>query len=277
MKTFLNEILLYTDGLQKINTMTKYPSILTYHNLGPKETLVDSLVEDARFDARKVHVTEKIDGVNSRAVMFTDENGTVVDYLIGSREELLYALGDRVVIDTLGIVAEMKPIADSIMLLGEGKLTPNSVYCIYGETYGGRINAHKQYSGHNAFGLRLFDMFVMPNEQVREMLEKDVTCISSWREHAGQPFVTVEALSDFCDEYFLNRVPYIKTICGTEIPIDLQGVWDWMQEFKTSIAQLDGDGIGNSEGIVVRYGDRSLIRKIRFKDYQRTKKTGRIL
>lgn len=276
MRTFLNEILLNVNGLQKINTMTKYPSILTYHNLGPRGSLVDSLVEDTHFDEREVYITEKIDGTNSRAVMFTDETGTVVDYLIGSREDLLYAMGDRVVIDTMGIVAEMKQIADTIKLLGEGKLEPNSMYCVYGETYGGKINAHKQYSGHNAFGLRLFDMFIMPNDKVSEMLDNDITIISSWREHAGQPFKTVEYLADFCAHYYLDRVPYIKRIYGNEIPTDLQGVWDWMQEFKTSIAKIDGDGVGNSEGVVVRYNDRSLIRKIRFEDYQRTKKIGLI-
>ena len=274
--TFLNKIMLSGEGLRKLNTLTKYPSIMTYHNLGPKGSLVDSLVDDMKFDEREVFITEKIDGTNSRAVLFTDETGSVYDYLIGSREDLLYARGDRIVIDTMGIVANMKDVADAIVLLGENKLKPNTMYCLYGETYGGKINAHKQYSGHNNFGLRFFDMWYMSYDKVEEILDDDVAIISSWREHAGQPFVTVEQLTDFCSEYFLRRVPYIKRVYGTDIPTDLQGVWDWMQEFKTSVAPIDDAGVGLSEGIVVRYNDRSLIRKIRFEDYQRTKKIGLI-
>ena len=274
--TILNEIMLNVNSLKALNTLTKYPSILTYHNLGERGSLVDSLVEDTKFDDRDVYITEKIDGTNSRAVIFTDRNGSVEDYLIGSREDLLHAKGDRIIIDTLGIVANMKSVADTIALLGEEKLEPNTMYCVYGETYGGKINAHKQYSGHNAFGLRIFDMFKMSVDTVKEMVEWDVAAISSWREHAGQPFVSVDQLEKFCHEYSLTRVPYLKIISGTQIPETLQGVWDWMQAFKGSVAALDTSALGMSEGIVVRYSDRSLIRKIRFEDYMRTKKRGLI-
>ena len=44
-----------------------------------------------------------------------------------------------------------------------------------------------------------------------------------------------------------------------------------------SNALIDDSGKGLSEGIVVRYADRSFIRKIRFEDYQRTKNIGRIV
>ena len=276
MKTVLNEIMLNVNALKALNSMTKYPSILTYHNLGDKGSLVDSLVEDTKFGDRDVYITEKIDGTNSRAVIFTDNTGSVEDYLIGSREDLLHAKGDRIIIDTLGIVANMKDIVAAIELLGENKLEPNKMYCVYGETYGGKINAHKQYSGHNAFGLRIFDMFKMDIEKVKEMVEWDAAVISSWREHAGQPFVSVDELEEFCNEYFLVRVPYLKVIKGTEIPETLQGVWDWMQAYKNSVAAIDANALGMSEGIVVRYSDRSLIRKIRFEDYMRTKKRGLI-
>ena len=43
-----------------------------------------------------------------------------------------------------------------------------------------------------------------------------------------------------------------------------------------TLLQVIDDGKGMSEGVVVRYADRSLIRKIRFEDYMRTKKMGLI-
>jgi hypothetical protein len=196
--------------------------------------------------------------------------------LIGSREELLFAKGDRIINPSQGIVANMEPIAETVAFLGENKLEPNSIYCLYGETYGGKINGAKQYSGHGNYNLRLFDMWKMKLNALEELLEDDVDRISSWREHGGQPFVSVDKLMEFCCFYELSMVPYIRDTIGTDIPTGLQDTWDWLQEFKSSNAKIDNDGNGESEGVVVRYEDRSLIRKLRFEDYQRTKKFGLI-
>jgi hypothetical protein len=120
-------------------------------------------------------------------------------------------------------------------------------------------------------------MWNMQLSYIDEMIEdKDINTISSWREHGGQPFVHVNKLAEFCDEYDLTIVPYLEVIPGNEIPLTLQEVWDWMQKFQKSIAKIDPGAVGMSEGVVVRYGDRSLIRKIRFEDYERTKRRGLI-
>lgn len=68
--------------------MTKYPSILTYHKLGEKGKLLDEV--QVPFDQPAI-LAEKIDGVNSRIIIFPDGL-----YIIGSREELLYAKGDLI-------------------------------------------------------------------------------------------------------------------------------------------------------------------------------------
>ena len=275
--TFFDDLMFTPAKLQKLNSITKYPSILTYHNLGQKGSLVDSLVEDKHFDEHDVYITEKIDGTNSRVVFCTDDHGSVEDYIIGSREELLYACGDRIITDKQGIVNNMKDVAGTITILGEGKLLPNHLYCLYGETYGGNINGHKHYTGYGSYGIRIFDMWNMKLSDIEEMIEdSDLNRISSWREHGGQPFVHVDKLAEFCEEYSLDRVPYLSIVPGTQIPLTLQEVWDWMQQFQRSVATIDGGAVGMSEGVVVRYGDRSLIRKIRFEDYEKTKKRGLI-
>lgn len=277
MNTFIDKIMLYNiDGLRKLNSITKYPSILTYHNLGPKGSLVDSLVDGTGFDNRPVYITEKIDGTNSRVIFSTDSKGSVEDYIIGSREDFLFAKNDRIVNPALGIVKNMKPIADTICLLNEGTLKPNSIYCLYGETYGGKINGAKQYTSYGNSSIRIFDLWILEHNQVEELLNMEVEQISSWREHSGQPFVDVNTLQDFCDKFLLNTVPYIKTVNGNDIPERLQDVWNWMQVFSKSTACIDNGGLGNSEGIVIRYADRSLIRKIRFEDYLKTKRIGLI-
>jgi hypothetical protein len=280
--TFINEILTYeNDGLRKLNSITKYPSILTYHNLGQRGSLVDSLVEDKCFDKyRSVYITEKIDGTNSRIVFSTNANGEVDDYIIGSREDFLFAKGDRIVNPALGIVKNMKNIADVIVLFGEDKnyanLKPNSIYCVYGETYGGKINGAKQYSAYGNYDVRIFDMWHMTKKELEVILDMDIEQISSWREHGGQPYVHVDVLGEFCEKFHMTRVPYIEIASGNNIPLDLQGVWDWMQKYSKSVATIDNGALGLSEGVVVRYADRSLIRKIRFEDYTKTKRLGLI-
>lgn len=275
--TLLNKILFSDTTLSKFNSITKYPSILTYHNLGDRGSLVDSLVEDKRFDNKPVFVTEKIDGTNTRLILFTDASGKIEDYLIGSREDFLYACGDRIINPALNIVKNMKSVADLIEAFNYNKLKGNSIYCIYGETYGGKINNAKQYSCHGNTSIRIFDFFTITNESVENLLELSSNSLSNWREEGNQPFANIDELKEFCKTFHLTTVPFIETIDGNKIPSSLQDVWDWMQKFRMSNALIDDSGKGLSEGIVVRYADRSFIRKIRFEDYQRTKNIGRIV
>ena len=277
MKTFLNELIQFDiDALDKLNSITKYPSILTYHNLGPRGSLVESLVEDKSFGDNTVYITEKVDGTNSRIVFSTDETGSVEDYIIGSREDFLYACGDRIINPTLGIVKNMKNIATPIALLGQNKLRPNCLYCLYGETYGGKINNARQYSTRGNYGVRIFDLFIIEHEKVEELMDMKIDHIVTWREKGNQPFVSVDELKEFCNDYYLDIVPYITVANGLDIPTSLQGVWNWLQTFKDSKVVLDDSGDGHAEGVVVRFKDRSFIRKIRFEDYSRTKKMGLI-
>lgn len=278
------------DDIRKLNSMTKYPSILTYHNLGPRGSLVDSLVEGRKFSCQMVYVTEKIDGTNSRILVFTDEEGNISDYFFGSREEMLYAKGDRVCIDNSGITIACSANMEIIQKASENKtiqmrndgdkepiLLPNRMYVLYGETYGGKINAHKQYTGHNAINMRFFDAWCMTIDEVLNYINTmTLDALASWRDNGGQPFMSVTRLYSLLENLNLTKVPYINCICGCEIPDDLQGVWDWMQQFAHSVATIDSDGKGDSEGIVIRTENRDLIRKIRFEDYKKTKKMGLI-
>lgn len=98
------------EDLRAINSLTKYPSILTYHALGDRGRVSDRVQVD--FGTDPVLVTEKIDGTNARIIC---RDG---DYLIGSREELLHARGDRVHNPAMGIVDAMRPIADRMRVVG---------------------------------------------------------------------------------------------------------------------------------------------------------------
>ena len=67
-------------GKQKINSLTKYPSILTLHKLGQKGRLTSEWATDIQGET--MFATEKIDGTNVRIICLGNE------YLVGSREFL---------------------------------------------------------------------------------------------------------------------------------------------------------------------------------------------
>ena len=48
--------------LRKLNSITKYPSIPTYHKIGEKGVLEDEVVS---FGSDKIILTEKVDGTNT--------------------------------------------------------------------------------------------------------------------------------------------------------------------------------------------------------------------
>jgi ATP-dependent RNA circularization protein (DNA/RNA ligase family) len=54
--------------LNKINSVTKYPRIETYHKIGERGRLMDEVQVD--FSDQKVILTEKVDGVNGRIIIY---------------------------------------------------------------------------------------------------------------------------------------------------------------------------------------------------------------
>jgi len=251
----LNEIM-NKYGVDKLNSLTKYPSIFTYHCLGEKGSLAEALVDDKDFSLYdKCYISEKIDGTNARIIFAKD------DYIIGSRDELLFAKGDRFGNPQLNIVNTIKGIAEGLSAEFSG------IYILYGEVYGGNVTkASKQYTNDKTFAFRVFDFAEVSTAIISEPLEK----ISTWREHGGQTFLDVNALMDIAKKYDLETVPFIDQINGNVIPKDRFSMLTFLQNFSETKAGINNKG--KSEGIVVRNHDRSLIRKIRFEDYERTAK-----
>lgn len=255
-------------GLERINSFSKYPSILTYHDMGDKGVLKEEFSEDCNFkDSDKCYITEKIDGTNTRIILL---NG---DYFIGSRENFLYAKGDRFGDPTLGIVGNVKIVANK---LAESRmLEEDVVYILYGETYGGAVTAgSKNYTDNRSYGFRIFDVAQLGLADSKQILEKTTEQISTWREHGGQHYLDVDSFQHWSMEIAeVDTVPYISTVKGVDIPLNRKAVFDWIQQFSTTLASINATG--KAEGIVIRNLDRSLIRKIRFDDYIRTgKKVG---
>jgi hypothetical protein len=238
--------------LNKLNSMTKYPSIPTYHALGDKGRLLDEFVS---FDGEVV-LTEKVDGTNSRIIILPDGN-----YILGSREELLFAKGDLIGNPALGIVDALRSIAD---LLPQSK---HKIIVVYLELYGGKVTpASKQYTAKQSVGWRLFDVAVITN--IAMLFTKSLQQLAVWRDNGGQTFLDEDQLGKASIEFGLELTPRLATV--EALPISIEETYEFLKALlpKTKVVLDEGAG-GRAEGIVARTYNRSVIAKIRFEDYER--------
>lgn len=243
--------------LAKLNSLTKYPSIPTYHTLDPRN---GGLVEEVvAFDGLVIG-TEKIDGTNARIICLPDGN-----YLLGSREELLYAKGDLIGNPALGIVDALKDVAERL-----SDATGDNITVYYVEVYGGKVTAaSKHYTSEQRVSFRLFDVAVI--DEYDALLSQSAQQLSVWRESGGQMFVGEEALQEIATQKALTLTPRLFTLKGSELPTSIEAAHAFLQQhLPLSLCTLDTAASGRPEGIVLRAPDRSQIAKARYEDYERT-------
>ncbi len=244
--------------LDRLNSATKYPSILTYHEMGDRGRLKP--VVQVPFPSGNVHLTEKVDGTNGRIIVLPSEAG-LRHFIIGSREEFLTADGDLIQNPAYGIVKALEHVAK--------KLVPLSCIQVYFfEVFGGDLPASKQYTSSKAISIRLFDSAIVP----LDVLERPIAQIAAWRDHGGQDFVHQAGFALLAKDLAaagipVERVPDIGIASG--LPQTIEQTYEWLKFYEKSCCNLGG-GKGRSEGIVARTADRKVIAKFRFEDYERT-------
>ncbi|MGK3995139.1 RNA ligase family protein [Sorangium sp. So ce1024] len=248
--------------LRKLNSITKYPSIPTYHVMGDGGRLTEE--RQVTFDG-EVYLSEKVDGTNSRLIVSPDG-----DYIIGSREELLHARGDRIWNPSMGIVDAVRPVAERFFS-GEG--WTSAVMVLFMETYGGNVGGSaKQYTGSKAVSVRLFDVIVFDG-QLEEMARKSPEEIAAWRESGGQPFVPSAHTEAHTEGLGIEPTPRLGVVDASEIPASIADTAEWLaSKLDRTRCAIDAGAGGAPEGIIARSADRSRIAKLRFKDYRRTLK-----
>jgi hypothetical protein len=242
--------------LAALNSATKYPSILTYHELDQCNN--GGLTEKATEFSGDVVLTEKVDGTNARII--TLPGG---DYFLGSREELFYARGDRVWNQKLGIVEALRPLAERITSPDLG------IRVYYLEVYGGNkiSRASAQYTGAQALGCRLFDVAAVDPA----CLGLPLADIALWRDKGGQYFHTEEELTEIAIDEDIDMVPRLAMLKGSELPTGIEEMHAFLaHHLSTTLVALDAGAGGRPEGIVLRSTDRSVIAKARYQNYERT-------
>lgn len=243
-------------GKPKVNTLTKYPSILTLHELGEKGVLLEELTTQVRGE--NLYATEKIDGTNVRLIFMGDE------YLIGAREFILHHSDDLYYDQTMGIVDDTKSIGFAI------PPASSDLTVVYGELFGGKLSSNSKWYGREKCGFRVFDIAVYKDLSI---LDSDLPEISLWRERRtergmiyGQPFLSIgEARERFpmfsyapAVEFDLGDYSHEQVLNGLR------------RSIPRSLVTLTEAATGDAEGMVLRTWDRSKVVKVRFEDYERT-------
>ncbi|MFU8871498.1 RNA ligase family protein [Micromonospora sp. SL4-19] len=246
--------------LRAVNSLTKYPSIPTYHALDPRD---GGLRGEVVPFTGTVTLTEKVDGTNSRIILTPDG-----EYLIGSREELLYARGDLIGNPALGIVDALRDLAERL----RAEAVPGDRITVwYLEVYGGKVTAgSKHYTAERQVGHRLFDVAEL--DGYADLLDLPVGRIADWRDGGGQRWLDEEALTDRAARHGLATVPRLAGVDAGELPRDLDKTYAVLTDLLPhTLVALDGPP-GRAEGLVLRTADRSVIAKARFQDYERARR-----
>ncbi len=242
-------------GKLKINSLTKYPSILTLHKFGERGRLTNDVTTD--IIGEKMFATEKIDGTNVRIVCLGDE------YLIGSREHILHYHTDFYFDTAQGIVEGVRELKVKIP-------QTTDLTVIYGELFGGKMSSNAKQYGTDKIGFRVFDIAVFLDLSILDMELED---ISKWRETEttdgiiyGQNFLNSEELSVYASQF--DIVPSVHFEISD---LSHRTILDSLKKClpKTLVA-LSDSALMRPEGVILRNANRSKIIKLRFEEYERT-------
>lgn len=263
--------------LENLNSLTKFPSIPTLHQMGERGVLSDETAAGFRqlLAAPELLVaTEKVDGTNCRVLCFCD--GT---FLVGSREELLWYSEDLIFNPVLHVVEEVRRYREEIesFILNDA---PDGLVVLYLEVYGHGIGKNgREYSRTEDFrSLRLFDVAFWQGKSWWKIVSDGETTteqLALRRDRGAQPFLSWDTVRAMAEQL------QISSVDERELPpegLAMSEVFDWVRFQPKSTAVID-DAPGRPEGVVLRlragnsippFATPVLRAKARTEDYART-------
>lgn len=254
-------------GIGKLEVLTRYPSIMPYHELGlggVKNVLYNAC--EFPKDEELVIGTEKLNGIDFRLVIAVD------DFLLGNRECFVYAMGDRVCTDL--VTQRLLPVAYSIYQCLTKKAKDARLTVIFGQVYGYNIQRPRYNPVDNKeVGYALFDCWQLPVNDAETLLGQNIEAIYNWRERNYQPWLTYSEMDELFTLNGFDLVPDCWIGRAASLPRGAEETYEWIQRFHLAKAVFDRDGrgewFGKTEGIVLRTRDRKWIRKLRIEDYEK--------
>ncbi|MBI4449793.1 hypothetical protein HY634_01930 [Candidatus Uhrbacteria bacterium] len=282
--------------LDQLDSATKYPSIDTLHVLDERQRATDALTEiGARFadvDPRDHAHTEKVDGMGVRILLLRSvhpphalrdiltpltcvANVRQEDWIIGARDHLVAARGDRIPNPLEGVAERFGPIAERLLerwLIDSGTGPDIALIAVYLEFYGGKIGRRAQhYAADGSRGCRAFDIRMMTADDCAAVVRMTVEEIASRREHGTLPgrWLFDDERRAWCARFDIPHVPTLTV--SRPIPTSPTDTLAWLHDVvgdRTRVA-IGEHAPGRPEGVVVRTPDRSRIVKVAFDPYER--------
>jgi hypothetical protein len=233
-------------NIARLNTLTRYPDIPSYHSRDPDTGMLD---DPPNRSVGEIIATEKIDGVLARILITPD------GYLIGTNRDWLHAQGDLIANPSLGIVKTLRPVAEALP-------RTDDLTVLYGELFGGKItDASAHYTSKKELGFRLFDVARVPDPA------------SAGADASGLSYLPEDELQSFANLHGLKLAPRVARFPAPDLPKTIDKTRLFLEELlPTSRCRLDADAGGEPEGLVLRKVDRSWIVTLRLADYRRMKR-----
>lgn len=296
-------LMLNRHSIDVINSMTKYPSIPTYHKLGKNGVLLPERSVD--FGDNEVYLTEKLDGTNARCILLNHQSRWgfepegkehAVNFLIGSREEMLHCVGDVIYNPQLDIVTTIlgydldRRFSPGLRRENEYQISvryeralsswvnevcngqSGGVLVLFMEVYGSRIGkAGKNYAGNtDKRSFRLFDIACISEYDLVRHMDLPLEEAARWRDAGGQHFAPWSVLQHIN----LDQVANKGKVSGNDLPKTIAEADNFLhRRIDRSNCILDPSATGSAEGLIVRSADRKFIAKMRFEDYARTRRS----
>ncbi|MDO8621743.1 MAG: RNA ligase family protein [bacterium] len=272
--------------LDQLDSATKYPSIDTIHVLDARQRATDALTEVgalfAGVDPRDHTHTEKVDGMGIRVVLMrgdplahTTRRKPGMDWVIGARDHLVAARGDRIPNPLEGVAERFGPIAEQLLdrwLIDSGTPPSIELIALYLELYGGKIGRRAQhYAAAGSRGHRAFDVRMMTADDCAAVARMAVEEIAARRDHGTLPgrWLFDAERHAWCARFDIPHVPTLTV--SRPIPTSPTDTLAWLHEVvgdRTRVA-LGEHAPGRPEGVVVRTTGRSRIVKVAFDPYER--------
>lgn len=285
----------------KLDSATKYPSILTYHfldeaNRGRMNGEVNPEFKDLTIS--DLYCSEKIDGTNCRIIISNgiDKDSTVCrDFMIGGRDAIFYSKGDRIYNPANQIVEGFLNLFENVYVSGISE----ELVVVYGEIYGGNLPASKNYTSNKYVGFRVFDVRRLnPENIINDPIQK--ICYDRDHFSADDSHMSWMKCSEIYEDdsiVFVSRVdgkefhlkdlvsmhhrPYVESMLSEFFfPNQIEDSYEFLIDLgmrtryslDSGLEEDENSDILNRrcEGYVFRTNDRSKCFKMRFEDYERT-------
>lgn len=227
-------------GFEKIEALTQYPKILSYHKIDHGHVLnqLNELPNNyqplpTQPEKLDIVVQEKVEGQLSKIIIFDN------DFFIGS-DSIIYAKNDR--ISSSPIIAPVLSTLSNFFNMNRGSL--ERLFVLYGQTYGEGLYHSERYTKSTQRNFCVFDAFSISAENVINIcLNNTAEDITDWVNNLQQSFFSLKTLTRFCGTFRIPQVPILYNGTLDTIPQNKNDTLKWLLQYTETKLLLDNQSV----------------------------------